>query len=53
VVSLGASQQEVSLSLKCLRDLESCRLCESFLLECDNKGVLDDVSTGVQMQKKF
>jgi hypothetical protein len=43
-ISLGSNEQEVSLSLKSLKDLESHRLSENFNLEVTNKNLVDDVS---------
>jgi hypothetical protein len=43
-ISLGSNEQEVFLSLKSLKDIESHRLSENFNLEITNKNLVDDVS---------
>ena len=44
-ISLGANEQEVTLSLQHLRDIESTRMSESNLLKVDNSSLLGDAST--------
>ena len=44
-ISLGANEQEVTLSLQHLRDIESTRMSESNSLKVDNSSLLGDAST--------
>jgi hypothetical protein len=52
-ISLGSNEQEVSLSLKSLKDLESLRLSENFNLEVTNKILVDDVSSVCSLEENM
>jgi hypothetical protein len=52
-ISLGSNEQEVSLSLKSLNDLESHRLSKNFNLEVTNKNLVDDVSSVCSLEENM
>jgi hypothetical protein len=52
-ISLGSNEQDVSLSLKSLKDLESHRLSKNFNLEVTNKNLVDDVSSVCSLEENM
>jgi hypothetical protein len=52
-ISLGSNEQEVSLSLKSLRDIEFARMSANNSLEEESKAMLDDTSTVCSLEENM
>ena len=52
-ISLGSNEQEVSLSLKSLRDIEFARMSANNSLEEKSKAMLDDTSTVCSLEENM